>query len=209
MPTPPGRVKRHPERGRYDSETIHAILDEGLVCHVAVVQDHVPIMIPMLYVRIDRSLYVHGALAAGLFARLETTDRVSVAVTLLDGLVLARSWYNHSANYRSVVLVGHPQEVTDSQEKLQVLKAMADKTVPGRWDDARAPSETEIKITRIYAISIDQASAKIRQGPPIDDPEDLSRPTWAGVLPGSWVAGDALQDPEQSPTIPLPPYLKR
>lgn len=205
---PKSRVRRHPERGHYDRATIHAIIDDAYYCHVSVVRDGVPVIIPTLHVRIDDVLYIHGAVAAGLFRDLTAKTPIAVAVTVLDGLVLARSWYNHSANYRSVVAFGEPREVTDRDEKLAVLRALADRVAPGRWDDARQPNATELKRTRVFALPLDRASAKIRSGPPIDDPEDLSRPTWAGVIPTAEQLLPPMADPQQSPPIPLPDYLK-
>ncbi|PSR21910.1 MAG: pyridoxamine 5'-phosphate oxidase family protein [Sulfobacillus acidophilus] len=203
------RVRRHPERGHYDRATIEQIVDEAYYCHVAVVRDGAPVIIPTLHVRVDDSLYIHGAVAAGLFKDMKQDAVVSVAITLLDGLVLARSFYNHSANYRSVVAFGVAREVTDPDEKLRVLKALADRVVPGRWDDARPPNDTELKITRVFAIPLDHASVKIRTGPPSDDVDDLTRPTWAGVIPLKMQVGQPQPDPLQQPPMPLPDYLNQ
>lgn len=205
---PHTKVRRHPERGAYDAKTIHAIIDEAYFCHVATLRDGLPVIIPTLHVRIGHTLYIHGAVAAGLFKDLGAKTPVSVAITLMDGLVLARSFYNHSANYRSVVAYGVPQEVTDRDEKLAVMKTLADRMTPGRWEDARQPNETEIKITRIFALPLDQASAKIRSGPPSDDAEDMDRPTWAGVIPLQIQPGEPIADPAQVPPLPLPSYLE-
>lgn len=204
---PQNRVRRHSERGHYDADTVHAIIDEGYYCHVATIRDNMPSIIPTLHVRMGDSIYIHGAVAAGLFKNLEGTP-VSVAITLLDGLVLARSWYNHSANYRSVVVFGVAREVTDPDEKLAALKALADRTAPGRWEDARHPNEVEMRTTRLFAIPLDHASAKIRSGPPIDDEEDMLRPTWAGVVPVTLSLGRPERDPLQGPEVPLPDYLR-
>ncbi len=203
------RVRRHPERGHYDRQTIDQIVDEAYYCHVAVVRAGSPVIIPTLHVRIGNFLYIHGAVAAGLFKDLKKDALVSVAITLLDGLVLARSFYNHSANYRSVTAFGVAREVTDRDEKLAVLKALADRISPGRWDDARQPNDTELKITRVFAIPLDHASAKIRSGPPSDDANDLTRPTWAGVLPLHTRLAEPEADPLQVPPIPLPDYLRQ
>ena len=205
---PKHRVRRHPERGHYDEATINAILDEASFCHVAVVRDGLPVVIPTLHVRIGSRVYIHGAVAAGLLKDLAQDQPVSLAVTLLDGLVLARSFYNHSANYRSVVAFGIPTEVTDPDAKLSVLKEMANRFTPGRWDDARVPNAIELKRTRVFAIPVDHASAKIRTGPPVDDPEDMDRPTWAGVLPLAITRGEPVADPNQDPPVPLPDYLR-
>lgn len=205
---PKNRVRRHPERGHYDQDIIHAIIDEAYYCHVATIRDGAPVIIPTLHVRVGNVLYIHGAVAAGLFKDLQQDAVVSVAVTLMDGLVLARSFYNHSANYRSVVAFGFPREVIDQSEKLAVLKALADRVSPGRWDDARQPNAVEMRRTRVFALPLDNASAKIRSGPPSDDPEDMDRPTWAGVVPMSVQLGTPTADPNQSPPLAIPEYLK-
>lgn len=202
------RVRRHPERGHYDKSTIHAILDAGVFCHVAIVRNGMPIVIPTLYVRIADHLYIHGAVASGLLKNLAPDTMVSVAVTLLDGLVMARSAYNHSMNYRSVVLFGRAREVKEPREKLAVLEAMVNQVTPGRWQDARQPNEQEIKTTRVFGIPIDQASAKIRSGPPVDDAEDMDLPVWAGILPLKATYGRPIADPQQQPPVPFPSYLQ-
>lgn len=206
---PNTRVRRHPERGRYDPETIYGIIDEAWHCHVAAVRDNLPVVIPTLHVRIDDQLYIHGAVAAGLFKDMGRETPISVAITHLDGLVLARSLYNHSANYRSVVIFGIAREVVDADEKMAVFHALADRIALGRWEDARMPNDIEVRTTRVFAIPLDQASAKIRSGPPADDPEDMDRATWAGVLPLRATYSTPIADPQQVPAIPLPDYLTR
>jgi nitroimidazol reductase NimA-like FMN-containing flavoprotein (pyridoxamine 5'-phosphate oxidase superfamily) len=204
---PPVTIRRHPERGHYDAETIHAIIDAAPYCHVAVVRDGMPLVLPTFHVRIASDIFIHGAVATGFFQELAEGSPVAVAVTLLDGWVLARSWFNHSANYRSVVVFGRPREVVDTNEKQRVFEAFAHKVVPGRWQDARQPSERELKTTRMFAIPIDHAAAKVRSGPPADDADDLGRNTWAGVVPTKLVLGEPVPDPGQSPSIPFPAYL--
>lgn len=204
---PKRMVRRHPERGHYDPETIHAIVDEAYVCQVAAVRDDLPVVIPTLHARINDTLYLHGAVAAGIFKDLGKPVPVAVSITLLDGLVLARSLYNHSANYRSVVAYGVAREVTDVEEKLAALKAFSDRVAEGRWEDARTPNPVELKRTRVFAISLEHASAKIRSGPPSDDAEDMDRTTWAGVIPLSVTRGRPEQDPVQDPGIAIPSYL--
>lgn len=204
---PENRVLRHPECGHYDAQTINAIIDEAYFCHVAATRKGMPVIIPTLHVRIGNMLYIHGAVAAGLFKDLQAQTPVSIAITLLDGLVLARSLYNHSANYRSVVAYGVAREVTDRDEKWAVMEALADRVAPGRWGDARQPNDVELKITRVFAIPLDHASAKIRSGPPHDDPEDMGRDTWAGVIPLSVQRLRPEADPAQDPPLPLPDYL--
>ena len=201
------KVRRHAERGHYDPKTIHAIIDEAYVCQVAAVRDGLPVIIPTLHARIEDTLYLHGAVAAGIFKDLSQPVAVAVSITLLDGLVLARSLYNHSANYRSVVAFGTAREVTDAEEKLAALQAFSDRVARGRWDDARTPNAMELKRTRVFAIPLNHASAKIRSGPPSDDAEDMDRPTWAGIIPMAVVRGQPVQDPAQDPGVSLPSYL--
>ena len=185
MPTPRTKVKRHPERGDYDRETIEAILDEALICHVGFVVDEQPYVIPTIHARDGDTLFLHGSPASRMLRNLAQGIDLCVTVTLLDALVLARSVYNHSMNYRSVVVLGRAQEVTDPDEKLRGMQRVVEHLVPGRWDDARQPSAKEIKGTTILAVSLDEASAKIRSGPPKDFDEDLALPVWAGLIPMS------------------------
>lgn len=203
------QVHRHPERGRYDRETIYAILDEGMYCHVAVIRDGTPMIIPTLHARIEDQLYFHGAVAAGLFRSLGSEQPISVSVTLLDGLVLARSAYNHSLNYRSVVIMGIPYEVTDAVEKNRILEALVEHVVPGRWEDCRQPNAKELRATRVFGVSLHEASAKIRSGPPVDDVEDMEFPVWAGVVSLHHTVTSYEQDPKQAGLICQPGYLKQ
>jgi len=183
VPTPRTKVKRHPERGDYDRATIDAILDEALICHVGfVVVDH-PYVIPTIHARDGDTLYLHGSPASRMLRNLAKGVDLCVTVTLLDGLVLARSVYNHSMNYRSVVVLGHAREVTETEEKLHAMQRVVEHIVPGRWADARHPTEGEIKGTTILALSLNEASAKIRTGPPKDFDDDLALPVWAGLIP--------------------------
>jgi nitroimidazol reductase NimA-like FMN-containing flavoprotein (pyridoxamine 5'-phosphate oxidase superfamily) len=183
VPTPRTKVKRHPERGDYDRETIDAILDEGLICHVGFVLDGQPYVIPTIHARDGDTLFLHGSPASRMLRNLAEGIDLCVTVTLLDALVLARSVYNHSMNYRSVVVLGRAHEVTDPEEKLRGMQRVVEHLVPGRWDEARQPSAKEIKGTMILAVSLDEASAKIRSGPPKDFDEDLALPVWAGLIP--------------------------
>jgi uncharacterized protein len=183
MPTARAKVKRHPERGDYDRATIDPILDEALICHVGFVVDGHPFVIPTIHARDGDTLYIHGSPGSRMLRTVKEGVDVCVTVTLLDGLVLARSVYNHSMNYRSVVVLGKAHEVTEREEKLRAMRRVVDQVVPGRWDDARQPNEAEIKGTTILAISLEEASAKIRTGPPTDDETDLALPVWAGVIP--------------------------
>ena len=183
MPSQRTTVKRHPERGDYDRATIDAILDEALICHVGFVGEGQPYVIPTIHARDGDTLYLHGSPASRMLKNLASGVDLCVTATLLDGLVLARSVYNHSMNYRSAVVLGHAREVTDPDEKLHAMRAVVEHVVPGRWEDARQPSEGEIKGTTILAVSLEEASAKIRSGPPKDFDEDLSLPVWAGLIP--------------------------
>jgi uncharacterized protein len=183
VPSPRTTVKRHPERGEYDRATIDAILDEALICHVGFVVDGQPFVIPTIHARDGDDLYLHGSPASRMLRTLKQGVDVCVTATLLDGLVLARSVYNHSMNYRSAVVVGRAEEITDAKAKLRAMECVVEHVVPGRWAEARQPTEGEIKGTTILALGLDEASAKVRTGPPQDSDEDLSLPVWAGVIP--------------------------
>lgn len=196
MKTSKTQVKRAPKRGHYDFETVASILDEGLVCHVGFVVDGQPFVIPTAYGRVDKQVYIHGANASRLMKTLQAGIDVCVTVTLLDGLVLARSLYHHSMNYRSVVLFGRATVVTDAIEKMTALKAFTEHVMQGRWDDVRSPSPEELAATTVLSVPIAEASAKIRIGPPIDAEADYSLDTWAGVLPLSLVPGQPVPDPK-------------
>ena len=175
-------MKREPQRARYDRETIEAILDEALVCHLGFEVDGQPYVIPTLHTRVGDRLYVHGSAASRLLRHLAGGARVCVTVTLVDGLVLARSVFNHSVNYRSAVVFGTATLVEDA-EKREALRALTEQLAPGRWDEARQPTATELKATWILSLPLDEASAKVRTGPEVDEPDDLDLPVWAGVVP--------------------------
>jgi nitroimidazol reductase NimA-like FMN-containing flavoprotein (pyridoxamine 5'-phosphate oxidase superfamily) len=177
------RVKREPQRGVYDRETIDAILDEALVCHLGFAVDGQPYVIPTLHARVGDRLYVHGSAASRMLRHAASDVRICVTVTLLDGLVLARSVFNHSIDYRSVVVLGTPTLVEDVDEKREALRAFTEHVAPGRWEEARQPTDQELKATWILSVPLDEASAKIRTGPPEDEPEDMDLPVWAGVVP--------------------------
>jgi nitroimidazol reductase NimA-like FMN-containing flavoprotein (pyridoxamine 5'-phosphate oxidase superfamily) len=183
VPTQRTTVKRHPERGAYDRATIDSILDEALICHLGFVADGRPYVIPTIHARDGDTLYVHGSPGSRMLRAAKEGVDICVTVTLLDGLVLARSVYNHSMNYRSVVVLGRAREVTDHDRKLRAMHRVVEHVVRGRWADARQPNPGEIKATTILAISLAEASAKIRSGPPTDDDDDLVLPVWAGVIP--------------------------
>jgi uncharacterized protein len=183
VPTQHTKVKRHPERGAYDRATIDSILDEALICHVGFVVDGRPFVIPTIHARDGDNLYIHGSPGSRMLRTTKEGVDICVTVTLLDGLVLARSVYNHSMNYRSVVVLGRAREVTDQEEKLHAMQRVVEHVVPGRWDDARRPNDGELQGTTILSLPLDEASAKIRSGPPTDDDADLELPVWAGVIP--------------------------
>ena len=192
--TPRASVRRHPERGRYDRATIDAILDEGLVCHLGFVSEDQPVVIPTMYVRDADRVVVHGSSAARMTRTLGAGVPVCLTVTLLDGVVFARTANNHSMNYRSAVLLGTATAVTDPVAKLEAMRALVERVAPGRWDRIRVPSDQEMRATTILSLPIDEASAKVRTGPPLDDGEDLALPVWAGVVPLRLVAGTPVPD---------------
>ncbi|MEY4547377.1 MAG: hypothetical protein RL685_3572 [Pseudomonadota bacterium] len=188
------RLGRLPQRGSFERELIHQILDEGLVCHVSWLRDGYPVILPTAYVRVDDHVYLHGSVKNRTFAALAAGAPACLAVTLLDGLVLARSQFHHSANYRSVVLFGSGSEVTDGERKRQVLSALCEHLVPGRSSASREPDRQELKATLVVGIPIQEASAKVRSGPPLDAAEDLALEHWAGVLPVELRVGAPLPD---------------
>ena len=199
------RIHRLPERGNYDRATIDAILDEALICHVGFVVEGRPVVIPTIHARVGDHLYFHGSPAAGMLRTLRGGLDACVTVTLLDGLVLARSAFHSSMNYRSVVVFGKAEEVSDRDEKLRVLEALVEHVCRGRSADARGPSEMELKQTLVLRVPIDEASAKIRTGPPKDDAEDYALPIWAGVLPLALIPSEAVSDN----TLAVPEYVSK
>ncbi len=205
-PSPRTTLKRLPQRGAYDRATIHRILDEGLVCHVGFLVDGQPCVVPTLYVRLGEHLYLHGSPASRMLQALVEGGPACVAVTLVDGLVLARSAFHHSMNYRSVVLYGKAFAVDDPARKNEVLRALSDHVVPGRWDDVRAPSDLELRKTLVVGLPIDEASAKVRSGGPLDDEPDYALPVWAGVVPLQVTAGVPVPDARLDPAVAAPPY---
>lgn len=207
MPSVRTRVVREPQRAVYDRESVYRILDEGFLCHIGFAVDGQPYVIPTSYGRKDANLYIHGSAASRMLRSLKQSIPMCVTVTLLDGLVLARSVFNHSMNYRSVVILGTASLVEDREEKLAALRALSEHILPGRWDDSRQPNEQELKATSALRLPIEEFSAKVRTGPPIDDEEDYSFPTWAGVLPLEFRAGPPVPDPRLDPSRPVPTYL--
>ena len=203
-PTSRTTLKRRPQRGAFDRATVHAILDAGFVCHIGFVVDGQPYVIPTSYGRDGDALYIHGAAASRMLRELAGAIPVSVAVTLVDGLVLARSAFHHSLNYRSVVVLGTAELVEDPAEKLRALEIITEQIVPGRWAEARIPNDLEVRATMVLRVPITEVSAKIRTGPPIDDDEDMALPVWAGILPLAVTPGEPVVDPLLAPGIPLP-----
>jgi nitroimidazol reductase NimA-like FMN-containing flavoprotein (pyridoxamine 5'-phosphate oxidase superfamily) len=208
MPTARTRVVRESERGVYDRETIYRILDEAFLCHIGFSVDGQPFVIPTSYGRKDENLYIHGSAASRMLRQMREGVSVCVTVTLLDGLVLARSVFNHSMNYRSVVILGKASLVEDREEKLAALRVLSEHIIPGRWDDVRQPNERELKATSVLRVPIEEFSAKVRTGPPIDDAEDYSFPTWAGVVPLEMKAGVPIGDPKLNSVLQAPSYAR-
>jgi nitroimidazol reductase NimA-like FMN-containing flavoprotein (pyridoxamine 5'-phosphate oxidase superfamily) len=205
-PTARTRVVREAQRGVYDRAAAYQILDEGFICHVGFAVDGQPFVIPTAYGRVGDDLFIHGSAASRMLRSLDKGIPVCVTVTLLEGLVLARSIFNHSMNYRSVVVLGTATAVVDATEKLEALKALSEHILPGRWAESRQPNERELKQTLVMRLPIKEFSAKVRQGPPIDDEEDYSFPTWAGVIPLQMVAGIPENDPRLDAKTPAPAY---
>jgi len=208
MPTPRTRVVRESERGVYDREAIYRILDEAFLCHVGFSMDGQPFVIPTSYGRKDADLFIHGSAASRMLRQMKEGVQVCITVTLLDGLVLARSVFNHSMNYRSVVILGKATLVDEPEEKLAALRVLSEHIIPGRWDDVRQPNGRELKATSVLRVPIDEFSAKVRTGPPIDDEEDYSFPTWAGVIPLETKIGQAIPDERLTDGSPFPDYLR-
>jgi nitroimidazol reductase NimA-like FMN-containing flavoprotein (pyridoxamine 5'-phosphate oxidase superfamily) len=204
--TPRTTLKRLPQRGSYDRELIDRILDEGFICHVGFAVDSRPFVIPTGYARVGDRLFIHGSQASRMLRTLEQGIDVCVTVTLIDGLVLARSAFHHSMNYRSVVVFGNAGLVDDPDEKLAALRALSEHMIPGRWDDVREPDERELQLTTVLSLPLGEASAKVRTGPPLDDEADYDLPVWAGVIPLRLVAGAPIDDPRLPADSEAPKY---
>lgn len=202
------QIKRKPQRGSYERDVIYGIIDEALYCHVAFDQDGQPVIIPTIHARLDDELILHGAKASRMLKHIAAGGPVCVAITLLDGLVFARSVFNHSMNYRSVVVFGRGRLLEDAGEKWRALQALTEHIARGRWADARQPTPKEMDATTVVSIAIERASAKIRSGPPGDDEADYSLPIWAGVIPTELRLGEAEPDPKLSVGIAMPDYLR-
>ncbi len=200
------RVVREAQRGVYDRESIYKILDEGFVCHVGFSVDGQPYVIPTLFARVGDAIYFHGSAASRMLRNLSEGISVCVTVTLTDGFVLARSVFNHSMNYRSVVALGKAVPVDAAREKIEALHAFTEKILPGRWNDARQPNEKELKATSILRLPLTEVSAKVRTGPPMDDDPDYALPVWAGVIPLHLAFDAPVRDERCDPSIPTPAY---
>ncbi|HZE26147.1 MAG TPA: pyridoxamine 5'-phosphate oxidase family protein [Terriglobales bacterium] len=207
-PTARTRVVREADRAVYDRDAVYKILDQGFICHVGFTVENQPYVIPTSYGRSGDSLYLHGSAASRMLRNLDQGTAVCVTVTLLDGLVLARSIFNHSMNYRSVVILGIATAVEDPAEKLEALRRLSEHILPGRWDQSRYPNERELKATLALRVPITEFSAKVRQGPPIDDEDDYALQTWAGVIPLETVARSPITDARCNPEIPVPAYAR-
>lgn len=201
------KPSRLAKRASYDSEQIYSILDEGLVCQVAYVENGRPMMIPTGYCRIGNKLYIHGSVGSHFMRSLADGREVCLSVSLLDGLVLARSAFHHSVNYRSVVVFAQAELITDEQEAWDALEAFTEHVIKGRWAEVREPDASEMKKTMVLAFSLEKASAKVRVGNPSDDEEDYELPVWAGVLPLKQVAQDPITDPLMRHETPIPDYV--
>ena len=207
VPTDRTRVRRVPQRGAYERETIEAILDETLISHVGFVHDGHPVVIPTLHARLGDRLYLHGSAASRMLRTLHRGVPVCVTATLVDGLVLARSAFHHSVNYRSVVVFGTATLIEPGDETAKALELFTEKLVPGRWADVRPPTRQELKGTKVLSLPLDEASAKVRTGPPIDEDEDYDLPVWAGVLPLATDVAEPQPDPRLDPAIETPGYV--
>lgn len=206
-PTQRTKLVRRPDRGTYDRPVVNAILDEALICHVGFAVDGQPFVLPTTHARVDDPLYIHGSVGARMLRTLRRSAPICVTVTLIDGLVLARSAFHHSMNYRSVVILGTAREVEDEAEKCSAFNALVDHVIAGRSTQTRQASPQELKATAVLCLPIEEASAKIRTGPPLDDESDYALPYWAGVLPLQLQAQSPVTDPRLAPGVPIPPGL--
>lgn len=202
-------LKRLPKRGSYERADVYEILDEGFVCHVGFVVDGRPFVIPTGYGRVGDRLYIHGSSASRMLRAFEVGIEVCITVSLIDGLVLARSAFHHSMNYRSVVVFGTATVVQSDEEKMDALRAFSEHLIPGRWDDVRKPDERELKATLVLSVPLEEASAKVRSGPPIDDEDDYQLNVWAGLVPLRLVASEPISDPRLPREIEPPHYARR
>lgn len=209
MKTDKTKVKRIPQRGFYDKESIYEVLDSDFVCQIAFVYNNYPVVLPIIYGRKEDCLYFHGASVSRLLVSMEGGIPVSLNVTRTDGIVLARSAFHHSVNYRSVTVFGAAELVTNAEERLAALKIISDQVLPGRWEEVRQPNRKELKATKVLKLQITEASAKIRTGPPKDEKADYELNVWAGVLPMQTIYGNPIPDSELKSGIALPDSLNQ
>lgn len=202
-------LKRLPLRGTFERLQINEILDEGFICHVGFVVNGEPVVIPTGYARAGDALIIHGSQASRMLRQLGQGIEVCVTVTLIDGLVLARSAFHHSMNYRSVIIFGRARVIQDREEKMSALTALSEHMIPGRWDEVREPNDRELQLTTVLSIPLNEASAKVRTGPPVDDEEDYDLPVWAGVIPLQMIAEAPVDDPGLKVEMAAPEYARR
>ena len=202
------RVRRISDRGHYDQDTIYPIIDEAMICHVGFIQNNNPVVIPTIHARLGNTLYINGSGASRMLKVITNQNNICVTISLIDGIVLARSAFHHSMNYRSVVIFGSGRKIDDPEEKLNALKAVSEHLIPERWDDVRQPNQKELDATTVIAISLEEASAKVRTGPPSDDEDDYKLSVWAGVLPITLIKEELIPDPVLPDKIDIPNYLK-
>jgi len=207
-PTERTTLKRLAKRGNFDRDVVYGILDEAFICHVGFIVEGRPVVIPTAYGRVGDRFYLHGSAANRMLRTAETGVDICVTVTLVDGLVLARSAFHHSINYRSVVIFGRALVVEDSREKFEALRSFTQHVVPNRWSDVREPTDSELKATIVLYLELMEVSAKVRTGPPIDDEDDYAMPVWAGEIPLRLVAGVPVSDPRLPPGIDPPQYVR-
>ena len=209
VPTERTQVRRLAKRGVYDRDVVYGILDEGIVCHVGFIAEGKPVVIPTNYGRIDDTLYIHGSVVSRMLGALAKGADVCVTVTLLDGLVLARAAFDHSVNYRSVVIFGKAAMVEDADAKREALRLFTEHVIPGRWQEVRPPTEKELQATTVLAIPLEEVSAKVRTGSPIDAEADYAIPVWAGVLPLELTTSTPIADERLPQGIEVPEYVRK
>jgi nitroimidazol reductase NimA-like FMN-containing flavoprotein (pyridoxamine 5'-phosphate oxidase superfamily) len=207
-PTERTKVRRLPDRGKYDSESVYGILDEAFICHVGFVVESQPYVIPTGFARVNDTLYIHGSAASRMLRTLADGVQVCVSVTLIDGIVMARSGFHSSMNYRSVVILGRATQVEGRDEKLAAMAAFSDQVMPGRWKDLRETTDAELKGTLVLSLPLKEVSAKVRSGPPKDDEADYALPLWAGIVPLTLTAGNPINDPRLPTGIEPPGYAR-
>jgi uncharacterized protein len=203
-PTERTKVRRKPDRGKYDRGLIYRVLDDAFVCHVGFIADGQPFVVPTNYVRVGDKLFLHGSTASRLMKTLASGAPFCLSVTLLDGIVFSPSATGHSVNYRSVVVIAKAEPVEDAQAKLAAMRDFVEYVIRGRWASVRPPSEQELKGTMVLAVPLNEVSAKVRTGPAVNDDEDYKTPVWTGVLPFKWTPGTPVRDPRGNPSIPVP-----